>query len=133
MNPLYLDCEWNSHGGDLISMALVPEEGDSFYEVLVCNNPDPWVAEHVMPKLGKAPISKREFQEKLHDFLNNFDAINIIADWPEDISWFCRMLLLSTPGTRMNSPPVTMQILRVDSSQRTPTTRWPTQMDSAPT
>ncbi len=33
---LFLDCEFNGFGGELISMALVDEHGLFFYEVLEC-------------------------------------------------------------------------------------------------
>jgi len=111
---LYIDCEWNSFGGELISMALVDKKGCYFYEELGCDNPDPWVKEHVMSVLDKSPISKIEFQTKLQDFLNRYDSVHIISDWPEDIVWFCKMLITG-PGTRLSTPPLTMEVLRVDS------------------
>lgn len=111
---LYIDSEWNSFGGELISMALVDEEGFNFYEVLGCDNPDPWVAEYVIPILDKEPISKIEFQIRLQDFLNQYESVHIIADWPEDLMWFCKMLITG-PGTRLATPPLSMEVLRVDS------------------
>lgn len=111
---LYIDGEWNSFGGELISMALVDEEGFNFYEVLGYDNPDPWVAEHVIPILDKEPISKIEFQIRLQDFLNQYESIHIIADWPEDLMWFCKMLITG-PGIRLATPPLSMEVLRVDS------------------
>lgn len=50
---LFIDGEWNSFGGDLISLALVAEDGREWYEVLDCVDPHPWVAENVIPKLGR--------------------------------------------------------------------------------
>ena len=67
---LFLDCEFNGFGGELISMALVDEEGHYFYEVLDCPQPVAWVAEHVMPLLAQAPISFTEFQNKLSSFFD---------------------------------------------------------------
>lgn len=57
---LFLDCEFNGFGGELISMALVDEQGKYFYEVLPCPQPIPWVQENVMPKLNQAAISPAE-------------------------------------------------------------------------
>ncbi len=116
---LFIDGEWNRHGGELISLALVPEIGKHFYEVLGCDNPDPWVAENVMPKLNQEPIPLVIFQLELAKYLMQFDSIHIVADWPEDIMWFCKMLIVG-PGTRLNTPPLTMEVLRVDTMSKNP-------------
>jgi hypothetical protein len=112
---IFIDGEWNSFGGELISLALVAADGRSFYEVLGCDNPDPWVAENVMSKLGKQSITLQELQKQLELFLRQFefDSVHIIADWPEDIMWFCKVLITG-PGTRLDTPPLTMEVLRVD-------------------
>ena len=116
---IFIDGEWNSYGGELISLALVAEDGRSFYEVLGCENPDPWVTENVMPKLAKPWIVMQSLQPQLEYFLNQFDSVHIIADWPEDIMWFCKVLITG-PGTRLDTPPLTMQILRVDTVSQNP-------------
>ena len=118
---VFIDGEWNSYGGDLISLALVAEDGRSFYGVLGCDKPDPWVAENVMPKLGKPWITLEILQEQLEIFLRQFefDSVHIIADWPEDIMWFCKVLVTG-PGTRLNTPPLTMEVLRVDTVSKNP-------------
>ncbi|MCJ0829545.1 hypothetical protein MN869_13940 [Acinetobacter sp. NIPH1876] len=106
---LFLDCEFNGFGGELISLALVDEEGHSFYEVLDCPQPLAWVAENVMPLLAQAPISLTEFQNKLSLFLNEYDAIHVIADWVEDLSLFTRSLVLEA-GRAMVTPPLTLEL-----------------------
>ncbi|MEG1400557.1 MAG: hypothetical protein RSC45_12430 [Acinetobacter sp.] len=106
---LFLDCEFNGFGGELISLALVDEEGRSFYEVLDCPQPLAWVAENVMPILAQAPISLTEFQNKLSLFLNEYDAIHVIADWAEDLSLFTRSLVLGA-GRAMATPPLTLEL-----------------------
>ena len=111
---IFIDGEWNSYGGELISLALVPEIGKHFYEVLGCDDPDPWVSENVMIKLGKNPITMASLQEKLEAYLCQFESIHIVADWPEDIMWFCKVLVTG-PGTRINTPPLSLEILRVDT------------------
>jgi hypothetical protein len=116
---LFIDGEWNSYGGELISLALVPEIGEHFYEVLGCDSPDPWVAENVMPKLGKNRITMSEMQEKLEVYLSQFESIHIVADWPEDIMWFCKVLITG-PGTRINTPPLSLEVLRVDTVSMNP-------------
>ena len=53
----YLDCEYNGFGGDLISLALVPEDGgEEFYAVLAWTGPpNDWVARNVIPYLNHVP------------------------------------------------------------------------------
>jgi hypothetical protein len=95
---LYLDTEFNGHGGELISMALVSERDvvapfDSFYEV--CHWPlsiDPWVSVNVMPKLGQEPVSSHIFRQCFHNWIRHFDNPEIICDWHADAGHFCHML-----------------------------------------
>lgn len=92
---IYIDCEFNGLGGSLISMALVTESGDEWYEVLELpegETLDPWVAEHVMPLLGKEPISADEFRAKLHSFLRQFDGCEAMGDWPADFEHLCSQM-----------------------------------------
>ncbi|MEJ5976475.1 hypothetical protein WG901_07505 [Novosphingobium sp. PS1R-30] len=58
----FLDAEYNGFGGELISIALVPEDEATapFYAALVCAAPTPWVAEHVLPMLDTMPVSRSE-------------------------------------------------------------------------
>ena len=101
---LFLDCEFNGFGGELISLALIDENNQYFYEVLEYQNPIPWVIEHVIPILNQAPISLERFQKQLQNFLNQYDAIEIIADWPEDFALFSRSLIVSA-GRCLTLPP----------------------------
>lgn len=108
MTTLYIDTEFNEFQGELISMALVAENGDEFYQVLECTEPKPWVAEHVMPFLEKDPVSLEVFQYRLQQFLNQYQQIRLIADWPEDIQHFCAALITG-PGLCLNYPPIVME------------------------
>jgi len=116
---IYIDCEWNDWGGELISMALCSEDGQEFYEVIECKHPTEWVALNVIPVLNKEPINKILLKAKLKTYLNQFETINIVADWPEDIERFCNMLIVG-PGCRMDTPALTMQIIRVDADSDIP-------------
>lgn len=100
---LFIDCEWNDWQGDLISMALVGEDGREWYEVLECRDPSPWVAEHVMPGLGKQPTTLEHMRASLCEFLSAYKTVTIVADWPEDIEHFCRLLVVG-PGLRLDTP-----------------------------
>ena len=108
---LWIDTEFNDYRGELISMALVDDEGREWYEVLECKTPSPWVAKHVMPRLEKAPIALSAFQKALEEFLRPYPAIHIVADWPDDIHHFCQALITG-PGYRIDTPPLTMEIRR---------------------
>jgi hypothetical protein len=108
---LWIDTEFNEYKGDLISLALVDENGREFYEVLPCLNPGSWVASNVMPILNKQPISLQELQRRLQNWLMHYDSINVIADWPEDIQHFCEALITG-PGLRINTPSLTMTVRR---------------------
>jgi hypothetical protein len=88
-----LDCEFNGFGGELISMALVAEDGREFY--LVLPRPDiidPWVNEHVCPVLGQGDVSKEVFRHLfnlyLRQFLEEGEDITIVADWYTDLVHF---------------------------------------------
>lgn len=108
---MWIDTEFNSFKGELISMAIVTQDGKEFYESLGCSKPDPWVEKNVMPIIGKDPIEKIPFQWKLCGFLSQYQHMHLIADWPEDIQHFCDMLIIG-PGMRINTPLLTMEIRR---------------------
>ena len=111
---LFLDTEFTTFHGDLISMALVSEEGDEFYEVvpfrhLMCH---PWVLDNVIPVLQKEENTYERFQTKLRQYLNRFDEVEVIADWPEDFYHFSRALLTG-PGEMLGvNSKITMTLER---------------------
>jgi hypothetical protein len=116
MQKLFIDCEWNGFGGQLISIALTTGNHiNEFYEVLTLpEHIDPWVSQHVIPKLDKQPIDYKEMQLKLGYFLSMFDSVHIVADWPEDIERLCQALITGA-GTRIDTPPLTMEVVRVNT------------------
>lgn len=125
---LFLDCEFNGFGGELISMALVSEHGDEFYEVLELPEDieiHPWVKQNVMPILNKKPVDRFVFQRKLQQFLYELTnvygidvEVHIIVDWPDDIKYFCQSLITGA-GTMMTIPStLTMEIDRSLSNDK---------------
>lgn len=81
-------------------MALVPENGSvrEFYKELEINEQlDPWVKENVVPHLITVPCSLYEFQQALGQYLWEVGECTIIADWPDDIRYFCEALITG-PG-----------------------------------
>lgn len=117
---IWIDCEFNEFGGDLISMALVADDGQEFYEVLDLENDEKygsWVFANVVPWLNKKEITRKMFQEKLWLFLNKYEEVHIIADWPDDIKYFCQSLI-TAPGMCIGTPfNLTMQIDRTLSAE----------------
>jgi len=117
---LFIDTEFNSFGGELMSIALVAKDFTDFYEELKL--PEiihPWVAENVVPLLHNTPITRILLQNRLERFLRNYNHVNIIADWPEDIRYFCD-LLITGPGTRIQYPRMTLEIVKIDSHSEKP-------------
>lgn len=95
----FLDTELNGFGGELIAIALVPEEeaGQAFYAAIECSEPTAWVAEHVIPVLEVAPASRTEVADRFSDYLIDDEYPVIVADWPEDIAQAARLLVMG-PG-----------------------------------
>ena len=115
-----MDCEFNGFKGELISMALVAEDGREWYEVLPCAAPCEWVSKNVMPVLGKAPLENiAALTRSLYWFLRQFSELHVVADWPEDIQHFCAALITGA-GERIDTPPLTLEILRIDSESQVP-------------
>lgn len=98
----FLDTEFNGFGGELMSLALVPEDGDQdYYVVIPIEGPyHPWVEKHVVPYLETVPhnlLNRLDRIAAAHDvaaYLGNDLDVLIVADWPEDIALFCRLLLV---------------------------------------
>ena len=98
----FLDTEFNGFGGDLLSLALVPEDGDQDYYVVIPFEGawHPWVEKHVVPYLESVPpmlLNRLDRVAAAHDvaaYLANDPDPVIVADWPEDIALFCRLLLV---------------------------------------
>lgn len=95
----FLDAEYNGFGGELISIALVPEDEHAapFYAAVACPAPTPWVAEHVLPVLGTAQLNRTELVDRFADYLIDDPDPHLAADWPEDIAHAAR-LLVTGPG-----------------------------------
>lgn len=92
---LYIDCEFNGWMGELLSFAIVGDDGREFYSVL----PEPriwdkWCFENVLPVLGKPPVaSSADFRFAFLEFLRGYANPTIIADWPADLYHFNKVLL----------------------------------------
>ena len=101
----FLDTEYNGWGGALLSLALVPEDGEELYLTLDWDGPlEEWVERHVIPYLDTVPeslVSPRmnrldAARTVAHYLAGDADAL-IVADWPEDIAQFNALLVIG-PG-----------------------------------
>ena len=94
MTVIALDCEFNGHGGELISLALVADDGGQFYMVW----PKPvativyWVQEHVMPVLNDEGYPLHWCQSSLALWLSKYRGATIVAVWPQDFVHFCQQI-----------------------------------------
>ncbi len=115
----FLDCEYGGFGGELISLALVPEDGgEEFYAVLVqSGQPNAWVAQNVIPYLHHVPeglkgppLEREQAAILLAAWLAGLREVELVADWPEDIALFCRLLTVG-PGRIVPVPPLTFRLV----------------------
>lgn len=114
----FLDTEFNGFGGDLISIALVGEDGRELYLATECIKPVPWVAENVMPIMrctGARPVmvSPKHIGPIISSFLFDHGLPMIVADWPDDVAYFCRALIVG-PGQMVDIASLHFEIVRVD-------------------
>lgn len=113
----FLDTEYNGIGGALLSLALVPDDGEELYltfhtdEAIV-----DWVESHVIPYLDMVPeplksprLGRHEAAKALEHYLRHDDEAVIVADWPEDIALFCN-LLITGPGDMIDLRHLTFQL-----------------------
>lgn len=119
----YLDTEFNEFGGALLSLALVREDGRSLY--IVYDPPEkigPWVAENVMPIMSSVPrgvdLCRVEDLRKGAHFISSFlqgdHEPTIVADWPDDVRYFCQALMIG-PGLMLGPSRMCFDMHRVDA------------------
>ncbi len=115
----FLDTEYNGFGGELLSIALSPELGDEeFYATFpLPQQIHPWVAKHVTPFLHMVPqgldqeMSLIEAGAELARYLAHDLHPMIVADWPNDIAYFCS-LLSPEPGEMIDIGTIEFLLLR---------------------
>lgn len=95
----FLDTEFNGFGGELISIALVPENDGlaPFYAAVECKNLTPWVVEHIIPVLDVEQETRSGLVDLFADYLGDDPEPVLVADWPEDIAHAARLLVIG-PG-----------------------------------
>lgn len=118
----FLDCEFNAYRGELISLAMVAEDGRELYLVThrLPDNINPWVQENVIPILfapGTSPRSWRPdlFGVQIADFMHGDMTPTIIADWPDDIRYLCECLITGPGEMVQSAPSLAFIVERVDA------------------
>lgn len=108
----FIDAEFNGFGGELISLAAVPEDdrASPFYEAVDCSRPSVWVRENVLPVLQTRPRTIAEVAQLFSSYLSDDAAPLLVADWPEDIA-HAAALLTNRKGGRLLSAEVRFQLL----------------------
>lgn len=130
----YLDTEFNGFGGDLISLALVREDGRGLYTLYAQEPPyTDWVKQNVLPYLYDFPAGVYPIEAKrstgssigarercpttascLQEFFKGDPSPHVISDWPDDIKYLCQELITG-PGRMIEVPHITFEVLRVDA------------------
>lgn len=101
----FLDTEYNGWGGALLSLALVPDDGEELYLTLESDGPlKAWVERHVVPYLDTVPqtlasprMSRIDAAGTLAHYLAGDPDPLIVADWPEDLA-LVNALLVTGPA-----------------------------------
>jgi hypothetical protein len=114
----FLDTEFNGTGGALLSLALVPDDGDELYLTLKVGEPlGDWVERNVVPYIDSVPeqlscprLAKRDAAQALEQYLRGDEDPFIVADWPEDVAQFCS-LLITGPGEMLDLRYLTFRVV----------------------
>lgn len=120
----FLDCEFNGYRGALISLALVCEDGRELYMVerdfwkrrFAPDDIDPWVQRNVMPFLAVQTVqveTRTGMAAEIERFLD--PAPVIVADWPDDIRYFCECLIVGPGEMIKTAPRIFFNVERVDA------------------
>lgn len=98
---LFLDTEFTHFGtpgksdARLLSIALIDEEGRSFYAECTGWQPQDcsdFVRSHVLPVLDHTPEDVQDIAHKLYAFLSVYDHVVVHCDYPGDWHWLLWLL-----------------------------------------
>lgn len=104
MERFYIDCEFDGHGGPLLSIALVHEGGDSIHIAVDVAAMDLWVLRNVVPLMDgheageSVKVAPNDVGGVIRSFMDDCEDIVIIADSPVDIGRFCAALSTGDDG-----------------------------------
>jgi hypothetical protein len=128
----FLDTEYNGWGGALLSLALVPDDGEELYLTLDWEGTlEQWVERNVVPYLDSVPqslvsprMSRADAARAVAHYLAGDRDPLIVADWPEDIALF-NALLVTGPGVMAEVPPMRFQFMPLSGFSTAANSRVP--------
>jgi hypothetical protein len=128
----FLDTEYNGVGGALLSLALVPDDGDELYLTLQTSDPLlEWVERHVAPYLDSVSVqlscprlTQLDAARALERFLRHDEDPLIIADWPEDIAQLCNLMIIG-PGDMIETSNITFRLVPMSNFSTAANSRVP--------
>jgi hypothetical protein len=128
----FLDTEYNGWGGALLSLALVPDDGEELYLTLDWEGTlEQWVERNVVPYLDSVPqslvsprMSRADAARAVAHYLAGDRDPLIVADWPEDIALF-NALLVTGPGVLAEVPPMRFQFMPLSGFSTAANSRVP--------
>src|SRR5262245_40142200 len=129
----YLDTEFNGHGGELLSLALVSEwvqvptvphkqEFHWYAARRMRSQPIQWVRENVMPVVRAHFLSAHMFEYDFRGFIQRWPGMDVYCDWHDDARHFCELLSGETYEESLDFP-VTIHILKTPPGE--PVSRVP--------
>jgi hypothetical protein len=104
MDRYFIDCEFDGHGGPLLSLAMVAENGRGIHIGTTERASDPWVIANVVPLLFKHDASEgcvvnlNDVGGVIRAFVGPVDRFIVAADSPVDIGRFCEALSTGPDG-----------------------------------
>ncbi len=119
----FLDTEFDGHGGPLLSVALVREDGLSLHVRTTARATDPWVIANVEPHMDRHDADVIGYSVEpdrvgisLRSFLDPDQCPVIVADSPVDIGRFCAALSTGEDGgwASADYPLMTFEVHNVD-------------------
>lgn len=127
----YIDCEFDGHGGPLLSTALVRDDGRGIHIQTDQIAQDPWVIANVVPLMNKhqAQLSQwiplYEVGASIRSFIGECGRPIIIADSPVDIGRFCQAISTGPHGEWASTeyPAMRFEVHNVDC--------YPTRLEGA--
>ena len=128
----FLDTEYNGIGGALLSLALVPDEGEELYLTFKTDESIvEWVERHVVPYLDSVPhelacprLARDEGAKALEHYLRHDDDALIVVDWPEDVAQFCN-LMVTGPGDMVDIRHLTFRLVPLSNFSTAENSRVP--------
>jgi hypothetical protein len=108
----FVDAEFNGFGGELISLAAVPESSvrPHFYEAIGCQRPSLWVRTQLLPVLQIKPKSRGEVAHLFASYLESDPEPLIVSDCAESVA-HAALLLTDHSGARLMPARVRFELL----------------------